>query len=54
MGKIRRDVYRPDEDRAAVYDELYEHYVALHDHFGRGGDDVMHALRADRQGGAGP
>jgi L-ribulokinase len=45
MGKIRRDVYRPDEDRAAVYDELYEHYVALHDHFGRGGDDVMHALR---------
>jgi L-ribulokinase len=45
MGKVRRDVYQPDEDRAAVYDELYECYVALHDHFGRGGDDVMHALR---------
>src|SRR4051812_40078048 len=45
MGKVRRDVYQPDEDRAAVYDELYEHYVALHDHFGRGADDVMHALR---------
>jgi L-ribulokinase len=45
MGKVRRDVYQPDEDRAAVYDELYAHYVALHDHFGRGGDDVMHALR---------
>jgi L-ribulokinase len=45
MGKVRRDVYQPDEDRAGVYDELYEHYVALHDHFGRGADDVMHALR---------
>ena len=50
MGKVRRDVYRPDEDRAARYDRLYEHYVRLHDHFGRGGDDVMHALRrADRE-----
>jgi L-ribulokinase len=45
MGKVRRDVYQPDEDRAELYDRLYEHYVALHDHFGRGGDDVMHALR---------
>ena len=45
MGKVRRDVYRPDEPRAARYDRLYEHYVRLHDHFGRGGDDVMHALR---------
>ena len=50
MGKVRRDVYRPDEDRAARYDRLYEHYVRLHDHFGRGGDDVMHALRrVDRE-----
>jgi L-ribulokinase len=45
MGKVRRDVYAPDEARAGAYDALYEHYVALHDHFGRGGDDVMHALR---------
>jgi L-ribulokinase len=45
MGKVRRDVYQPDEDRAEVYDRLYEHYVALHDHFGRREDDVMHALR---------
>jgi L-ribulokinase len=50
MGKVRRDVYRPDEDRAGRYDRLYEHYVRLHDHFGRGGDDVMHALRrVDRE-----
>ena len=45
MGRVRRDVYVPDDARADAYDALYEHYVRLHDHFGRGGDDVMHALR---------
>jgi L-ribulokinase len=45
MGKVSRDAYLPDEGRADVYDSLYEHYVRLHDHFGRGGDDVMHRLR---------
>jgi L-ribulokinase len=48
MGKVRRDVYAPDEARAGAYDALYEHYSTLHDHFGRGGDDVMHALRRIR------
>jgi L-ribulokinase len=46
MGKVKRDVYAPDEERAAAYDRLYAHYKRLHDHFGRGGDDVMHELRA--------
>ncbi len=45
MGTVRRDAYRPDGARADAYDELYAHYTRLHDHFGRGGDDVMHALR---------
>jgi L-ribulokinase len=45
MGRVKRDVYAPDEERAAAYDRLYEHYQRLHDHFGRGGDDVMHELR---------
>ena len=45
MGKVRRDAYVPDEARADAYDALYAHYSRLHDHFGRGGDDVMHALR---------
>jgi L-ribulokinase len=45
MAKVRRDVYVPDERRADDYDVLYEHYLRLHDHFGRGGDDVMHRLR---------
>jgi L-ribulokinase len=45
MGRVRRDVYVPDAGNAEAYDDLYEHYSRLHDHFGRGGDDVMHALR---------
>jgi L-ribulokinase len=48
MGSVRRDVYVPDEARADAYDALYEHYSRLHDHFGRGGDDVMHDLRRAR------
>ena len=45
MGTMHRDVYRPDPASADVYDELYAHYVRLHDYFGRGGSDVMHQLR---------
>ena len=45
MGSQVRDAYTPDEANADAYDELYAHYTRLHDHFGRGGDDVMHALR---------
>jgi L-ribulokinase len=48
MGKVSRDAYVPDAARADAYDALYEHYVRLHDHFGRGGDDVMHQLRQAR------
>ena len=43
------DAYTPDPARAAAYDLLYAEYRALHDHFGRGGSDVMHRLRALRQ-----
>ena len=45
MGSLGRDAYRPDARNADVYDALYARYVRLHDHFGRGGDDVLHALR---------
>jgi L-ribulokinase len=45
MGGARRDAYVPDAGRADAYDALFEHYTRLHDHFGRGGDDVMHRLR---------
>ena len=45
MASVTRDAYVPDEARADAYDALFAHYARLHDHFGRGGDDVMHALR---------
>ncbi len=45
MGRVVRDAYVPDPRAADAYDRLYERYERLHDHFGRGGDDVMHALR---------
>ncbi|MDQ1292363.1 MAG: L-ribulokinase [Actinomycetota bacterium] len=49
MGRVTRGVYTPDERAAAVHDRLYAAYTRLHDHFGRGGDDVMHDLRSLRR-----
>jgi L-ribulokinase len=46
MGDVHPGAYRPDPARAAAYDELYAEYVLLHDYFGRGGNDVLHRLRA--------
>jgi L-ribulokinase len=48
MGSVTRDAYVPGEQRADAYEPLYEDYTRLHDHFGRGGDDVMHRLRRSR------
>jgi L-ribulokinase len=42
------DVYLPIEANVAVYQEMYEEYLTLHDYFGRGANDVMHRLRARR------
>ncbi len=48
MGKVRRGVYQPNEARAALYDELFAEYVALHDHFGRA-TTTMRRLKAARR-----
>ena len=48
MGAMQHGVYAPDPASAAVYDELYAEYVALHDYFGRGANEVLHRLRALR------
>ncbi|MGV9355699.1 ribulokinase [Streptomyces misionensis] len=48
MGRRQENAYTPDPARAAAYDRLYAEYRLLHDHFGRGGNDVMHRLRALR------
>jgi L-ribulokinase len=43
MGKVRRDAYVPDAERAEAYDALYAHYRSLHDRFADGA--LMHDLR---------
>jgi L-ribulokinase len=48
MGSKHEAVYVPDPARADVYDRLYAEYCLLHDYFGRGGNEVMHRLRAIR------
>ena len=55
-GKLRRGAYQPDPASADVYDQLYAEYVALHDYFGRGANEVMHRLRSlrNRVRAAGP
>ncbi|GLZ78226.1 ribulokinase [Actinorhabdospora filicis] len=45
MGGVHANAYLPDPARAAAYDALYAEYRRLHDHFGRGGSDVLHRLR---------
>ncbi len=49
MGRVRPDTVDPDPRRAAAYDALFKVYTELHDHFGRGGTDSLHRLRALRQ-----
>ncbi|MER7442480.1 ribulokinase [Micromonospora avicenniae] len=48
MGRVTRDAYLPDPERVRAYDALYAEYRRLHDHFGRGGDDVLLRLRTIR------
>jgi L-ribulokinase len=51
MGRVERDAYRPDPDRADAYDELFTEYRTLHDYFsgrGEGGNKVLHRLRHRR------
>jgi L-ribulokinase len=42
-------VYQPDADRRRQYDVLYQQYERLYDYFGRGDNDVMALLRAQRR-----
>jgi L-ribulokinase len=49
MGRLHRDVYRPDVERASAYDELYAIYGHLHDHFGREERSLMRTLQAIRE-----
>jgi L-ribulokinase len=46
MGSKQAGSFKPDEQAAAVYDELFAEYTRLHDYFGRGENKVMRKLRA--------
>jgi L-ribulokinase len=48
MARLQETSYVPNPAHRAVYDELYQEYRALHDYFGRGGNDVMKRLKAIR------
>jgi L-ribulokinase len=48
MARMKDEAYRPVQQHAAVYDEIYAEYVRLHDYFGRGQNDVMKHLKALR------
>ena len=53
MGRREVAAYTPIEENAARYDALFAEYTALHDYFGRGGNDVMHRLKAIRRAAIG-
>jgi L-ribulokinase len=49
MGRLRRDVYEPDRERASAYDELYALYCRVHDHFGLRDRGLMRELQTMRE-----
>jgi L-ribulokinase len=49
MGSVQRHVYTPNPENVAAYEKLFLEYLELHDHFGRGGNDVMRRLRKYRR-----
>ncbi|HSV84939.1 MAG TPA: ribulokinase [Levilinea sp.] len=50
MSRLRDESYQPVAAHKAVYDKLYAEYLALHDTFGRGQNDVMKRLKALKAG----
>lgn len=48
LGKVRDEVYTPNPENVAIYDELYEEYKTLHKYFGKGVNDVMKRLNEIR------
>lgn len=48
MGSVHRNLYAPNAEASAKYDRLFAEYQELHDHFGRGANDVMKRLKALR------
>ncbi len=49
MGGRQVAAYRPIQANVAAYQDLFAEYASLHDHFGRGGSEVMRRLKAIRR-----
>jgi L-ribulokinase len=49
MGRVERGRYTPIPENVEAYNALYDDYRTLHDYFGRGGNEVMHRLKARRR-----
>ncbi|MFN2241261.1 MAG: ribulokinase [Anaerolineae bacterium] len=45
MARLKGEAYAPIAEHGAVYDQIYAEYARLHDHFGRGENDVMKRLK---------
>jgi L-ribulokinase len=45
MAKVKEEYYKPIPENVETYRKLYAEYKALHDYFGRGGNDVMKRLK---------
>jgi len=45
MVRLGNEVFHPFPEHKQIYDRLYAEYLALHDYFGRGGNDVMKRLK---------
>lgn len=53
MARVQEKSYKPNAERAQVYEEIYKEYSKLHDYFGRGENDVMKTLRSVRDNAKG-
>ena len=49
MGSVEEHAYVPIPENVARYAEMYAEYQKLYDYFGRGDNDVMHALKRRRR-----
>lgn len=48
MVRFQSATFSPIAEHQTIYHQLFGHYRRLHDHFGKGGDDVMKRLREQR------
>lgn len=45
MSRLKDETFKPNLQAKLVYDKLFSEYIALHDYFGRGENDVMKRLK---------